>query len=58
MSNTGKYGETYKTETVNTSSDYRSLPPKQSKMKAHMRKFWWLHLISFILGTILINLLL
>lgn len=59
MSANGKYGE-YKTQTLEnvSSADYRGGPPqKQSKIKEHMRKFWWLHLLSFIIGTILINIL-
>lgn len=55
----GKCGDGgYKAETLENVQSYPSSPPpKQSKMKAHMRKFWWLHLISFILGTLLVNLL-
>lgn len=59
MSSNGKYGE-YKTQTLEnvSSAEYRGAPPpKQSKIKAHMRKFWWLHLLSFIIGTILVNIL-
>ncbi|RDI89622.1 hypothetical protein Vi05172_g881 [Venturia inaequalis] len=56
---TGKYGE-YKTQTLEnvSSADYRGAPPpKESKIKAHLRKFWWMHLLSFIIGTILINII-
>jgi hypothetical protein len=55
-----KYNGDYKSATVEHSSPNGtySPPPKQSKIKAHFRKFWWLHLISFIIGTILVTLLL
>lgn len=32
--------------------------PKPSKMKEHFRRFWWLHLLNFVIGTLLISLLL
>jgi len=52
-----KYGN-YKAETLENVSSYQTSPtPKQSKMKAHMRKYWWLHLLSFVICTILINIL-
>jgi hypothetical protein len=37
--------------TAASCSDY--LPPSRlSKVVSHIRRFWWMHLISFILGTI------
>jgi len=54
-----KYNDGYKAQTVeNVSSNQPYSPPKQNKMKQHLRKYWWLHLISFIVGVILITLLL
>ncbi|QDS68416.1 hypothetical protein FKW77_010783 [Venturia effusa] len=55
----GKYGD-YKTQTLEnvSSTDYRVAPPtRQSKIKANLRKYWWLHLSSFIIGTVLVNIL-
>jgi hypothetical protein len=47
-------------ENVGSNGTYgESVPPKkQSKMKANFRKYWWLHLTSFVLCTLLISLLL
>ncbi|KAF2435655.1 hypothetical protein EJ08DRAFT_283996 [Tothia fuscella] len=55
-----KYNGEYKSQTMETvSSNQQHQPPtKKSKMKEHFRRFWWLHLISFIIGTILVTLLL
>ena len=53
----------YKPQTV----DYTSPPAtangaapkkKESKLKAHFRKTWWIHLIIFVVSTLLISLLL
>jgi len=60
MNGNGKYGGEYKTQTLETvpSQGYGQRPAKGGKLKAHFRRFWWLHLISFIIGTILVTLLL
>jgi hypothetical protein len=34
-----------------SSNDYRP-PSRLSKLASHVKRFWWMHLISFILGTV------
>jgi hypothetical protein len=36
----------------------RTTEKKPSKLKEHFRKRWWLHLLNFVVGTLLISLLL
>jgi hypothetical protein len=38
--------------------DHEHVQPqtKRGKFKAHLRKFWWLHLISFLLGFMIVTL--
>jgi len=52
----------YKPQTVDyqNSPQTNGVPPgkKPGKIKAHFRRFWWLHLLNFIIGTLLLSLLL
>ncbi|KAF2397606.1 hypothetical protein EJ06DRAFT_481937 [Trichodelitschia bisporula] len=50
----------YKNDTLEhvSSPGYSAPPRKQGKLKAHFRRFWWLHLIIFIIGFLLVLLLL
>jgi hypothetical protein len=51
----GKYGA----QTVENvgSNDYQPVQ-KGGKLKAHFRRFWWLHLINFLLGFLIVTLIL
>jgi hypothetical protein len=54
-------GNGYKPTTIeNVGSDgpYGAPAPKQSKFKSNFRKYWWVHLTSFVVCTLLISLLL
>lgn len=55
-----EYG--YKPQTIEhvTAGDhYRAeQPSKKNKIKEHYKRFWWVHLIMWIFGTILVTCLL
>jgi hypothetical protein len=63
-----KEGEEFKSSTVEygqhspeTSTNHYAPVEEQkepSKFKRHCQRFWWLHLINFVLGTLIISLLL
>ncbi|KAF2675290.1 hypothetical protein BT63DRAFT_420503 [Microthyrium microscopicum] len=39
-------------------NDNKGAVPQQSKFKQHFRKYWWAHLLNFVIGTLLLSLLL
>ena len=59
MSTEKRADATY-TETAGSDGMPGRTPPRGfgGKLKNHLRRFWWVHLITFVIGTIVISIIL